>query len=88
MWFLACAALASSTMATPLTSTNTFSSVPTGFHRYCTNLLPFDQEGDSLTYTASCATSGAMEMGTSLSESTIDINNCLANDDGFISGRA
>ncbi|ROV96503.1 hypothetical protein VMCG_07804 [Cytospora schulzeri] len=73
--------------ATPLAPRASFH-VATGFDTYCTNLLPYDQDGDSLTFMASCATSGAHYMGTTLSTSTINLNECLANDDGVISGRA
>lgn len=88
MLFLAGVALAINALATPLTSRDTFSSVSTGFDNYCTDLLPYDQNGASLKFMASCSTSGVHSMGAKLSESTIDINECLANDDGVISARA
>lgn len=87
MLFLPGVALAVTAMATPLASRATFP-IATGFDKYCTNLIPFDQAGGSLKFMASCADSGAHYMGTTLSTSVIDLNECLANDDGIISGRA
>lgn len=85
--FLRGLSLAITASATLLVPRVTFP-ISSGFDHYCMNLLPFDQVGASLLFMASCAPSGSHNLGTTLSTSTLDVNECLANDDGVISARA